>query len=209
MGEERNPLQQQTQCFPVNGGDHFQGHQRKACQYAGHAAAIERPAAQAERGIEQAGLALEHVQMHRQMRSRRGGMPAIVQIHGHEGRNVQGLGEVGPLPALVLISYIEHIGDLLTPRRIGNLGDQRIQCFAIGLEAVVNADRIDAITEIAQMGQQADRALRPAAGALLNQIARAMNVSGATPAARASLTAIEAEYRRVLEAIRIVLRVPE
>lgn len=46
-------------------------------------------------------------------------------------------------------------------------------------------------------------------GSLLNQIARAINVSGATPAAQVSITAIEAEYRQVLEAIRIALRLPE
>lgn len=46
-------------------------------------------------------------------------------------------------------------------------------------------------------------------GSLLNQIARTMNIGGATPAAQASLIAIEAEYRRVLEAIRAVLKVPE
>lgn len=45
-------------------------------------------------------------------------------------------------------------------------------------------------------------------GSLINQVARAMNIGGATPAAQASLTAIEAEYRQVLEAIRIALRVP-
>lgn len=46
-------------------------------------------------------------------------------------------------------------------------------------------------------------------GSLLNQIARAMNIGGATPAAQASLAAIEAGYRRVLEALRIALVVPE
>lgn len=46
-------------------------------------------------------------------------------------------------------------------------------------------------------------------GSLLNQVARALNVGGATPAAQASLTAMEAEYRRVLEAVRIAFKVPQ
>lgn len=71
---------------------------------------------------------------------------------------------------------------------------QRVQTAAPSFD-VVELRRL-----MAELGRQ---------GSLLNQIARAMNVSGATPAARASLTAIEAEYRLVLEAIRIALRVPE
>ena len=51
----------------------------------------------------------------------------------------------------------QHVGMSLLPRRVGDLGDDDVEAAAVGFVAVVEADRIEAVAEVAQMGEQADR----------------------------------------------------
>ena len=170
MRKDRYAFPQQSHRFPVNGGDHLERHERETGQHPGHGAAVERLAAQAERGVEHPRRTLEHVEMHRQMRTWRGGMPAIAQVHRHERRNVHGFRKFGALVAR-LPSHVEDVADLLAPGGVGHFGDQQVEFFPTGLKTIIDADRVDAVAEVAQVGQQADRALRATAGLSFRQIA--------------------------------------
>ena len=87
------------------------------------------------------------------------------------GETCMAFWNLGPLVAAGLPGHVEDVADLLAPGGVGDFGDQRLDLRAVGREAVVDADRVDAVAEIAQMGQQADRALRAAAGLPFRQIA--------------------------------------
>ena len=57
----------------------------------------------------------------------------------------------------------------LAPGRVRDLGDDRLEALAVRGEAVVEAHGVEAVAEGAQVGEQADRALRRAAEAFGDQ----------------------------------------
>src|SRR5687767_13891816 len=65
----------------------------------------------------------------------------------------------------------QHVGVTLFPRRVGDLGDDGFDACVVRVEHVVEADRVEAVAEKTQMGEQADRARGPHSGALLHESA--------------------------------------
>lgn len=68
-----------------------------------------------------------------------------------------------------MLAAIEHVAMTLVPGRVVDFGDDGMQLFAIGLEAIIEGHRIEAVAEVAQVGQHADGAVRRGAGFLLHQ----------------------------------------
>ena len=63
---------------------------------------------------------------------------------------------------------------LFTPGGVVDFGDNVLDHLAAGIEAVVKAHRVEAVPEIAQLGEQTHRSLRPPSTALLDQVAHAL-----------------------------------
>ena len=68
----------------------------------------------------------------------------------------------------------EHVGVALSPGDVLDLGDDRLDPLAGGVEAVVEADRVEGVAEVAQAGEQADRAGGAGAGLGLDGVADAL-----------------------------------
>ena len=74
-------------------------------------------------------------------------------------------------PALLAgLSQRQHVGMALAPRGVGDLGHDAVQGLAVGLEAVVETDWVEAQPGIAQMGKQAHRPVRALAGGGLDPV---------------------------------------
>src|SRR6202034_16621 len=89
--------------------------------------------------------------------------PVVAAIHGHEGRYVKCLREI-PRPEPPVLGgggERKNVGLTLVPRRIGDFGNDAIERFAAGRVAIIKADRIEYITGVAQMSQQAHGPLGP------------------------------------------------
>ena len=85
----------------------------------------------------------------------RAGARRVPVIHPHERRHVQRLVEVRP-------ARREDVRVPLAPRRVRDLGDDRLDVLAGRVEAVVEADRVEAVPERAQLGEE--RGSAPPAG---------------------------------------------
>ena len=62
----------------------------------------------------------------------------------------------------------------LAPGDVLDVGHDRLHPLAGGVEAVVEADRVEGVAEVAQAGEQADRAGGAAAGLGLDRVAGAL-----------------------------------
>ena len=67
--------------------------------------------------------------------------------------------------------YGQHVRMALLPGRVGDLRDEGLDASIGGVEHVIEADRVEAMAEVAQMGQHPDRARRSLAGCLPNPFA--------------------------------------
>src|ERR1700761_5658451 len=56
------------------------------------------------------------------------------------------------------ISSFQYVGVSLPPGYVLDLGDDSLDPPTGGVEAVVEADRVEAVAEVAQAGEEADRA---------------------------------------------------
>ena len=106
-------------------------------------------------------------------RQRLGGQrrPGVVSmIHAHERRDVKRLVELTSEHRRVALLALDDVGVPLAPGRVRHLRDQRLHPLAARLEAVVEADGVEAVPERAQLRQQTDRALGPRAGLVLHHV---------------------------------------
>ena len=149
---------------------------------------------QLQRGVEVDLAVLAADDLHAQVAPGRGQAQLVLVIHGHEGRDVEDL--VDALAhAAVLAAHAQHVGVALAPRRVGDLGDDRLQALARAVEAVVEADGVEQVAQAAQVGQQPHRAARARAGALGDE--RADGVGERDLGVAEVVGAAEAHERRV------------
>ena len=83
---------------------------------------------------------------------------------------------LGSALALVLSSALgvfdrQQVGVALAPGGVGDLGQDPVERRAVGAEAVVEAHRVHGLAEVAAVGEQADRSVRPASQLGLHAVA--------------------------------------
>ena len=72
----------------------------------------------------------------------------------------------------------------LAPRRVGDVGDHGLDALAVGVEAVVEAHRVEDVADVAQVREQPDRAGGPDAGPRLDADRAPPSASGTSGAPR-------------------------
>src|SRR5205823_4200020 len=86
--------------------------------------------------------------------------PAFVSlVHVHEGRDMEDLVDVRD-EATCTGARREHIGVTLTPRRVGHVRDERDELHSVLVEAIVKADRIEAMAKRPDLGEEEDGSAR-------------------------------------------------
>ncbi|MCW0417700.1 hypothetical protein NB689_003454 [Xanthomonas sacchari] len=176
MVVHRVAAQPQPQRLPVDLGHDLQGHRRIAQQCLRQAGAVERAAFEHQGGVEASPRrrrrGIEHVHVHAQLRAGFAEAPGIGVRHRHERRDVEALGEAPGVRGAVTarLGHRQHVGVALPPRRVGDLGHDAVQAL-LRVVAVVERDRIEAMAEVAQVGEHAHRAQRTLAGVLLHAVA--------------------------------------
>jgi hypothetical protein len=92
-------------------------------------------------------------------------------LHRLEGRDMHPLGE-GRAQRLARSASVavEHVGRPLPPGRVGDLGDDAVELALGGVEEE-ERDRVEADPEVARIGEQPDRPLRPSPEPRLHQVA--------------------------------------
>ena len=100
-------------------------------------------------------------------------VPDVFHVHPQEGGDVEAL--LRPRAQAGARRFrappVEDVAVLLAPRRVVDLGHQRFEALAVRSEAVVEAHRVEAVPEGAQVGEQPDGAVRPPAGLRRDQVA--------------------------------------
>ena len=96
--------------------------------------------------------------------------PMVFKIHRHEGGYVEVLlkGEGVPRPGR--ISHFEHIGFSLVPGSIRDLGHQMTERGSVRIKTIIETHRIEAKTEVRNLGQKTDRSRRSNSGFGLHPI---------------------------------------
>ena len=84
----------------------------------------------------------------------------------YHGGNVEILGEIPAQRGTVAlcVGHRQHVAVAFLPRRVGDFGDDGVQRDAVIRIAVIEAHRIEAVAEIAQVRKHADRTFRSAPG---------------------------------------------
>jgi hypothetical protein len=101
--------------------------------------------------------------------------PVIVDLHFHEGRNVEDLGKTKASPgrARVLVhSVMEHIAMFFTPRGVVNFRYNGFHTTIFPVITEVKAHRVEAVTEISKMGQESYRAAGTLTRLFFHQVPR-------------------------------------
>ena len=166
--EDRHTRELQAHRVPVDQGQNAPGAERIAHEQARQRGAGERAAAQRERRIERgygagiraapaAQLSMCTDSVSRGMVSAR----AIPVVHAHEGRDVQILVELRGEDRRVRPAALQDVRASLSPRCVRDLGEHRLQALAGGIQAVVEADGVEAASERAQLREHPDRSRGP------------------------------------------------
>ena len=166
-------FQPQAQRVPVDRADHLGRHQRVAPQHARKRGAGEWPAFQLQMRIEFAFALAQHVHVHVEVVAGDAEAPVVTPLHRHEGRDVEGLGEIPAQHASPSLRGFarQHIGMAFLPWRVGDLGDDAVEGFAVRVVAVVEAHRVEHETGVAQVGKQPDRSDRTPPNRLFHALA--------------------------------------
>ena len=166
MGIERVALEPDTQGLPVNGCAYPGGHEGVTQQLPHKVGCSGALAFQLQGGLEHLLTRLAVGQVQYQVLTGAVAAPVIFHVHGVEGRHVHGLWK-GYFQPVVLPAHRENVAVSLVPGRIGYLGHQIFQRFAVLREAVVAGDRVHNEPEVPEVGQQSNRPARPLPGHLL------------------------------------------
>ena len=171
MGKERGALEPQAQGLPVNRPEDLRGHRRKPRERRRHGARCHRPPPEKHPRAEHDRAVFEARHRDRQALSGPPETPAVTLLHGHEGGDVEvfsGL-EEEPLPGLA--PGVEHVVVALAPGRVVHLRHDGREGLAVRLEAIVEAHRIEAEPEVAQVREQPHRTGREESGLPAHQAA--------------------------------------
>lgn len=98
--------------------------------------------------------------------------PSIFRVHAHEWGNMKRLGM--PINAVtaarLTITIPEDIGMPFQPRRVLDLGDDRLDRDSVGVETVIQSERTEGVAETTQLGQDPHRTTRSDARFSLHNI---------------------------------------
>ncbi len=132
-----------------------QGDQRVSGQGQSHVSAARLAPVERQRGIEEIDAVGRVFNMDEQLLVGNVRAPAVVDLHGHERGDVEALGRVEALRAgrTLIVPVVEDIAVPFAPGRVVDLGDQRFEAFTRRVETVVETDRVEAMPEVAQVGQ--------------------------------------------------------
>ena len=103
-----------------------------------------------------------------------GGAEGVGLVHPHQRRDVQRLVELVAQHRALALAAGEDVGVALSPGDVLDIGDHSFHPLAGAVEAVVEADRVEGVAEVAQAGEQADRAGGARAGLGLDRVAGAL-----------------------------------
>ena len=182
MGEVARALQLQPQRLRVDLRHHLHRHRRVARQQAGEPGAAELAAAQRERrvealaarGVVPRGLARPRLDVDGEALAGLGRAERVGLVHPHQGGDVESLVELVAKHGSLARAAGEDIRMTLSPGNVLDVGDDRLDPAAGAVEAVVEADRVEGVAEVAQAGEQADRAGGAGAGRGLDGVERAL-----------------------------------
>src|SRR4051794_727980 len=213
MGTHADALQLQSKRVRVDERQNASSGERIARRNGSERPARHRTAAHRQRGIECELPTAPVLDVDGQSRSGVGDAPVVAMVHVHERRDMQHLLGV-PLHYARAVA-LDHIGVALAPWSVRHLGNDCLHPLPGFVEAVVEADGVEAVPERTQLGEDPDRPARPRTRALLDEgahrlverDARIAEVVGALepdqPAARERLLEVEIHERElVLELVR-------
>ena len=86
------------------------------------------------------------------------GAEGVRLVHPHQGRDVVCLLQLVGQHCSLALSPVQYVGVSLPPGYVLDLGDDVLHPPTGGVEAVVEADRVEGVAEVAQAGEEADRA---------------------------------------------------
>ena len=89
--------------------------------------------------------------------------PVVVHLHRHERRDVESpwRSDSAARAGSRRVAASRARSVALAPRRVGDFGDDGLDARVRGVEAVVEAHRVEAVAEVAQVREQADGPARP------------------------------------------------
>ena len=111
-------------------------------------------AAQRERGVERELSVPAALDVDREAPAGSAGSCAVDVVHAHERRHVQRLGDVS-------VSVGKDVRAPLAPRRVRDLGEDCLHSVTARVQAVVEAHRVEAVPERAELGEEPDGPIRP------------------------------------------------
>ncbi len=119
---------------------------------------------------------LDVLQVHEEALSRAHETPLVMHVHAHERRDMELLVQFEALytPLALCRPGAQQVAVLFAPGCVVDLGDDVFDDFTAGIETVVKAHRVEAMSEIAQLGEQSHRSLRTLPAALFDQVADAV-----------------------------------
>ncbi len=147
--------------------DHLGGHERIASEHPRQARAAERAALEIERRFELARIVAQHAHVHVQTPPGLFEPPEVLPFERQERGDVELLVK-SPFPRASCPAPGEidrqHMHVALVPRRVGDLGHDRIDGVPARGEAVVETDGIERVARVPQMSEQAHRTQRLSPG---------------------------------------------
>ena len=157
MGIERAFFQPEPQRLPVDGLRHPRRHPRVTRQGARQGAATQLPAFSTMLTSKNRSALSQTGDEHGQPLARRAHAPFIFRVHVHERRHVKVLrmAEAQRLRPADPVALPEHVPVPLQPRSVGHLGDDGLDGHAAAIEAEIQVQGTEVVSEIAQEREQA------------------------------------------------------
>ena len=161
MGEEWRALEPQPQRLPVDCAGDLCRHEGVAGECAGKRARPEGLPFEGQGRVEDRSVLAPVLHVHEQPLAGCDEAPVVVHVHRQEWRDVEVLAEVEAqlFRRSAARARRQHVAVLLAPRRVVDLGDDGVDASVLRIEAVIEADRVESVPEVAWMREEADRAL--------------------------------------------------
>jgi hypothetical protein len=154
--EVARALQLQPQRLRIDLRHHLQRHRWVADQQARHQRPAELPAAQREGRVEGLGLlagAGPRLDVDGESIAGLRSAEGVGLIHAHQGRDVKSLVELVAQNPTLRLATRKHVGVALPPGDVLDVGHYRFYPLARPVKAVVEADRVEGVADVAQSGQ--------------------------------------------------------
>src|SRR5579883_146274 len=165
MREEGRALPPEAEGVPVDGEDDPERLERVKDERARERETGDRPALERQRRAEEASVRralAPHGDL--EVFAGLGEAPLVLEVHVHEGRDVEVLLEADGLAGL------HDVGVPLAPRRVVDLRDDGVDPRPRRVPAVVEAHRVEDVAERAELREDADRSRGPRARPRLDEV---------------------------------------